>query len=157
MPLQALPRIDALAARLRALMEDMQELRDEICSEVQGQEGQPDPVVAAVALSLGSTPTEVTGGRRFAGAIRARHAAALALHRCGLSYSALARVLGMQDHSTAINAVARGHEREQSEPAFAAAVADGVRTWRGGAPGFETEIASLGSVLSELPARGADA
>lgn len=157
MPLQALTRIDALAARLRALMEDMQELRDEICSEVQGQEGQPDPVVAAVALSLGSTPTEVTGGRRFAGAIRARHAAALALHRCGLSYSALARVLGMQDHSTAINAVARGHEREQSEPAFAAAVADGVRTWRGGAPGFETEIASLGSVLSELPAGGADA
>lgn len=153
MPIRALPRIDALAARLRALMEDMQELRDELRSEVQGQEGQPDPVVAAVALSLGATPTDVTGGRRFPGAIRARHATALALHRCDLSYSAIARTLGMRDHSTAINAVARGRERERNEPAFAAAVADGVRTWHG-APGFEAEIASLGSVLSELPAGG---
>lgn len=86
-----------------------------------------DRVVAAVGLALGSTPQDITGGRRFRGAIRARHAAALALRRLHLSYPEIAVAIGWDDHSTAINAVRRAEQRERDEPVFAAAVAAGMR------------------------------
>lgn len=127
-----LPRLESMVRRLDALLTEVKLLRDEIRESNRDTSGQPDEVIAVVALALGSTPAEVTGGRRYAGAVRARHAAALALQLGGLSYSAIARTLGMRDHSTAIDAVARGKHRSAGEPAFAAAVAAGELAWRGG-------------------------
>lgn len=92
----------------------------------------PSLVVAATAASLGSTVEDVTGGRRFKGSIRARHAAALALRRLGLSYPEIAVVIRWGDHSTAHNAVRCAEGRVLSEPAFAAAVEAGVAAGRAG-------------------------
>lgn len=126
-----LPRLESMVRRLDALLTEVKHLRDEL-RESESLGCSPSDVIAVVAQALGSTPAEVTGGRRYAGAVRARHAAALALQLGGLSHRAIARTLGMKDHSSAADAVARGRHRLVDEPAFAAAVAAGERAWRGG-------------------------
>lgn len=90
----------------------------------------PAKVVAAVGASLGATVGDITGGRRHRGAVRARHAAAFALRRLGLSYPEIAVAVRWEDHSTAIAAV-RGAEQRMAEPRFAAAVEAGVAAGRG--------------------------
>ena len=92
----------------------------------------PPAVIAAVGLMLGALPKDITGARRHRGTVRARHAAALALRRIGLSYPEIARCVGWDDHSTAMSAVRHAEGREASEPAFAAAVEAGIAAARGG-------------------------
>jgi chromosomal replication initiation ATPase DnaA len=93
------------------------------------KQGSPTTVVSVVALALGSTTAEVRGGRRYKGAVRARHAAALALSRCGLNHPEIAKAIGVTDHTTAMSAVVSARARAEREPAFAAAVAEGVKAW----------------------------
>ena len=85
--------------------------------------GSPLDIAHKVAAALGSTVGDILSGRRWRAVVRARHAVALVLHRAGLSYSAVARILGMGDHTTAMAACQRAEQRESAEPDFAAAVA----------------------------------
>lgn len=61
-----------------------------------------------------------------------RFAAALVARRqTRASFPQIGRALGGRDHTTALNAVRRGEEREASDPEFAALVADIERRLRG--------------------------
>mgnify|MGYP006328682689 FL=1 len=82
--------------------------------------------IEAVARSLGSTYHEVIGGRKYAGAARARQAASLALWRLGLNYTAIGKELRQAGHRSALENVSRAGAIEQTSPAFARAVAAGV-------------------------------
>ena len=83
-------------------------------------------VIMRVAAILGSTLGEVRGPSRATRNSRARHASALALHRCKFSQSEIGRLLGGRDHSTAANSIARAQDIEQSDHLFARAVRRGV-------------------------------
>jgi len=83
----------------------------------------PQDILERIASSTGVDVATITGTSRRHPHARARHAAALALHRAGLSYSAIGRVLGSQEHTSAIYACKRALAREAADPAFAAVVA----------------------------------
>lgn len=82
----------------------------------------PQDILERIASSTGVDVATITGTSRRHAHVRARHAAALALHRAGLSYSAIGRVLGSQEHTSAIYACKRARTREAADPAFAAVV-----------------------------------
>lgn len=86
----------------------------------------PKEVIMRVASILGSSLGEVRGPSRAPRTSRARHASALALHRCKFSQSEIGRQLGGRDHSTAANSIARAQELEQKDRLFARAVRRGV-------------------------------
>jgi chromosomal replication initiation ATPase DnaA len=93
------------------------------------KQGSSSAVVSVVALALDSTTAEVRGGRRHKKCVRARHACALALRSCELSFSDIALAINVADHTTVISAVASAQRRVERDPLFAAAVAQGVAAW----------------------------
>lgn len=80
-------------------------------------------IVERIASATGVDAATIRGASRKRAHVRARHATALALHRAGLSYSAIGRALGGQDHSSAIHACKRAAALEASDLVFAAVVA----------------------------------
>jgi hypothetical protein len=135
-----------LAARLHALVEmseglasSVRVLQRQLADLDSGQQellglpvqvltspGKSNDVVMRVAALLGSTLGEIKGPSRSLRTNRARHAAALALHRCSYSQSEIGRILGKRDHSTAANSITRAKEIEQTDRLFAKAVRRGV-------------------------------
>lgn len=75
----------------------------------------PQSIVERIASSTGVDAATITGTSRRHAHVRARHAAALALHRARLSYSAIGRVLGSQEHTSAIYACKRALIREAAD------------------------------------------
>lgn len=88
--------------------------------------GRPNDVVMRVAAILGSALGDVKGRSQKPRHVRARFAAALALHRCSYSQSDIGRILGGRDHATAANAITRATALEQDDRLFAKAVRRGV-------------------------------
>lgn len=82
--------------------------------------------IEATARTLGSTYHEVVGGRRYAGAVRARQAVSLVLWRLGLSYTDIGKELRQVGHRSALSNVAAAGALEMSSAAFARAVAAGI-------------------------------
>ena len=132
-----LARIETAMRRVTAALAELETLRSELaaddldCSPPPREKAGPLEVVTVVAGMLGATVANAIGGRKYKGAIRARHASALALRRLGLSYPHIAVVLGLGDHGSAMYACERATVREQDEPAFAQAVTAGVLAGRG--------------------------
>jgi chromosomal replication initiation ATPase DnaA len=63
----------------------------------------PEQIIARVAVVFQVEPKQIPTGCRSPHLVEARQAAAFALKfSCGLSYSAIAEVLGYADHTTAL-------------------------------------------------------
>lgn len=110
-------RVELIERGLRELLGQLEELKRDIAAE-------PGPlsVAAAVCTALGAQIEAVVSGVKTRGPTRARHACALAMHRRGMSYSEIADVLGMGDHSTAIAAVRSARKLAGLLPEVARAV-----------------------------------
>ena len=110
-------RVELIERGLRELLGQLEALKRDIAAE-------PGPlsVAAAVCAALGAQVEAVVAGAKTRGPTRARHACALAMHRRGMSYSEIADVLGMGDHSTAIGAVRSARKLAGMLPEVARAV-----------------------------------
>lgn len=122
----------ASRASLISALTAARKLVDELERLVQqnAKQGNPSAVVSTVALALGVTSAEVRGGRRHKKYVRARHACALALRSCELSFPEIARAIGVADHTTVISAVDSARGKAERDPLLAAAVAEGVAMWQ---------------------------
>ncbi|HEX5370074.1 MAG TPA: DnaA/Hda family protein [Dehalococcoidia bacterium] len=89
---------------------------------------EPAELVSAVARRLCVTPVEITGPKRDRALTYARHVAMYLLrHDLGMTYAAIAQLLGKKDHSTVVHACNQLTRDLEGSPELRADV-DAVRT-----------------------------
>ena len=112
-------RIEVMERAARGILAELGALRRELAAD--GADV-PADVAASVCERLGVSRETLLDGDRLASTVRARAAAALVLHRRGLSYPRIAACLGLNCHTSALAAVRRGVERERGDAEFARVV-----------------------------------
>jgi chromosomal replication initiator protein len=87
----------------------------------------PTDLVSLVCRYLEVNPTDITGQKRDRSLTYARHLAMYLLRQdSGLTYAAIAQILGKKDHSTVVHAVAQLHKELAVSPTLRADI-DAVR------------------------------
>lgn len=126
-----LTRINRLHRLASAIVDELEEMRRDIEAEARRKAGRPDEVIAAIAEAMGVTPADILGTSRVALVAKTRAVVCLALHRVGMTYSAIGRCLG-KDHSTVMSACAAAREHVNRGPraqSFARAYDAGIAAW----------------------------
>ena len=79
----------------------------------------PEQIIARVAVVFQVEPRQIPTGCRSPHLVEARQAAAFALKfQCGLTYTAIAAVLGYADHTTALWSVQAAGRRAARQRAY---------------------------------------